>query len=190
MNLEGVLSFARTLMQRVVRPGGFAVDATAGNGHDTVFLARLVGEKGRVFGFDIQEEAIAKTKEQLSHHGLMDRVTLFQSGHEHLSDMIPDEVHGSVSGAMFNLGYLPGGNKSIATKAETTISAVNQLLQIMASGGIIALVVYHGHEEGARERDELVKFSRSLDQDAVQVLQYAFINQRNNAPFILAFEKK
>ncbi|MFS0644268.1 class I SAM-dependent methyltransferase [Siminovitchia sp. 179-K 8D1 HS] len=190
MNLEGVLSFTRTVMQRVVRPGGFVVDATVGNGHDTLFLAQLVGEKGQVFGYDIQQEAIAHTKKQLRERGLLERVTLFQTGHEHISETIPEQIHGSLSGAMFNLGYLPGGDKSIVTKAETTIMAVNQLLKMMASGGIIVLVVYHGHKEGEKERDQLIEFSRSLDQDVVQVLQYAFINQRNNAPFVLAFEKK
>lgn len=190
MNLEGVLSFTRTVMQRVVRPGGFVVDATVGNGHDTLFLAQLVGEKGKVFGYDIQEEAIANTKKQLLERGLLERVTLFQKGHEHISETIPEEIHGSLSGAMFNLGYLPGGNKAIVTKAETTIKAVNQLLKMMASGGIIVLVVYHGHDEGEKERDELMAFSRGLDQEMVHVLQYAFINQRNNAPFVLAFEKK
>ncbi|WP_339162071.1 class I SAM-dependent methyltransferase [Siminovitchia sp. FSL W7-1587] len=190
MNLEGVLSFTRTVMQRVVRPGGFVVDATVGNGHDTLFLAQLIGDTGRVFGYDIQEEAIANTKKQLQERELLERVTLFQTGHENISATIPEEIHGSLSGAMFNLGYLPGGNKSIVTRAETTIMAVKQLLNMMAPGGIIVLVVYHGHKEGEKERDELLKFSQNLDQDMVHVLQYAFINLKNNAPFVLAFEKR
>jgi 16S rRNA C1402 N4-methylase RsmH len=190
MKLDQILPFARKLLKLAIAPGDAAVDATIGNGHDTAFLADLVGEKGKVFGFDIQEQAITKTKERLKDLGLKNRVQLFLKGHEHVKETIPERYIGKIRGAIFNLGYLPGSDKSVVTKPNTTIAALEQLLDIMAPEGIIVLVVYHGHEEGARERDCLLEYVKQLDQKKAHVLQYQFINQVNNPPFIIAIEKR
>lgn len=190
MKLERILPFARQLLVQAVGAGDIAVDGTLGNGHDTKFLAELVGETGMVFGFDIQAEAIAATTTRLQESSLKERVTLYHQGHEHILYCIPPHYHGQIRGAIFNLGYLPGGDKSIVTTANTTMAAVEQLLDMMAPEGIIVLVIYHGHEEGARERDELLQYVKHLDQQRAHVLQYQFINQVNNPPFIIAIEKR
>jgi predicted methyltransferase len=190
MKLERILPFARRLMEQAIAPGDIVVDGTIGNGHDTVFLSKLVGETGRVYGFDIQELAIQATTSRLIENQLMQRVTLLHKSHEQMKDSIPQKDHGKISGAIFNLGYLPGGDKSIVTQSKSTISAVEQLLEIMAPEGIIVLVIYHGHEKGAVERDELLYFCQQLDQNLAYVLQYQFINQINSPPFIIAIEKK
>ena len=190
MIMERILPFAKSLLKKAVKPGDMVVDATLGNGHDTVFLAELVGEYGQVFGFDVQQEAISATKERLIGHNLIDRVTIFHEGHEQIFAKIPKDAHGKITGAIFNLGYLPGGDKNIVTRSETTISAIEQLLEIMASEGTIVLVIYHGHEQGAVERDHLLKYCQGLDQKTAHVLQYQFINQQNNPPFIIAIEKR
>lgn len=189
MKMDKILPFAKSLLHKAVNPGDIVVDATVGNGYDTVFLAGLVGESGHVFGFDIQEEAIAASKDRLIKQNLSERVTLFQSGHEHLFKLIPHIGHGKVTGAIFNLGYLPGSDKTIVTKPETTIAAIHQLLEIMTSEGIIVLVIYHGHKGGAEERDSLLSYCRQLDQKTAHVLQYQFINQQNSPAFIIAIEK-
>jgi hypothetical protein len=103
---------------------------------------------------------------------------------------LPDEVSGKLAAAVFNLGYLPGGDKQITTLGMSTIEAVNQLLTLMKQGGIIVLVVYHGHEEGKAEKDEVMSFVSEIDQAAAHVLQYQFINQKNSPPFIVAIEKR
>lgn len=190
MKLDGILPFARQLLEKAVSSGDIAVDATVGNGHDTAFLAGLVGKTGIVYGFDIQEQAITKTKMRLEEQMLLEQVTLFQKGHEEVQISIPDAHHGQIKGAIFNLGYLPGGDKHIVTTPKTTISAIEQLLEMMAPEGIIVLVIYHGHEEGAFERDALLKYVLQLDQKKAHVLQYQFINQQNNPPFIIAIEKR
>ncbi|MCA1056823.1 methyltransferase domain-containing protein [Rossellomorea aquimaris] len=190
MKLERILPFARKLLDNAVKPGDITIDATLGNGHDTLYLAQLVGENGRVYGFDIQEEAIQNTRDQLSTHELLDRVTLFQQGHETVMNVIPPVHHGKITGAIFNLGYLPGGDKEIVTRPKTTISAMNQILEMMAPEGILILVIYHGHPEGAVERDYLLRYVEQLDQHYVHVLRYQFVNQLNNPPFILALEKR
>lgn len=190
MSLERILPFSKTLLRSVLQTGDMAIDATAGNGHDTVFLAEQVGDTGKVFGFDIQQEAIEKTKARLKEKNLLDRVQLFQTSHANLLETLPKDVHGKVKAAVFNLGYLPGSDKSIVTKATSTIAAIEQLLEILTVGGLIVIVVYHGHEEGKRERDELLAYVTNIEQTKADVLRYEFINQKNHPPFILAIEKK
>ncbi|MBS4173883.1 class I SAM-dependent methyltransferase [Bacillus sp. FJAT-49736] len=190
MKLSRIINFAHSLLQTAVEEGDTVVDATVGNGHDTLLLAKLVGESGQVFGFDIQEEAIAQTEKRMEENMLAHRVTLFNRGHETIKETIPMQYYSTISAAVFNLGYLPGGNKEIVTKSNTTISAITQLLEIMPQEGIIIIVIYHGHPEGAKERNEVLNFVTHLDQKAAHVLRYEFINQRNNPPFIIAIEKR
>lgn len=190
MKLERILPFAKRLLELAVKPGDIAVDATVGNGHDTVFLAQLTGPSGRVYGFDIQEEALMSCKKKLEENDLQDRVTLFRTGHENMTKMIPPLYFGKITGAIFNLGYLPGGDKNIVTMAQTTIEAIDQLLRTMAPEGIIVIVIYHGHPEGADERDSLLRYAKSLDQNIAHVLEYRFLNKNNSPPFIIAIEKR
>ncbi|MBB3906987.1 MULTISPECIES: class I SAM-dependent methyltransferase [Anoxybacillaceae] len=190
MKLARILPFARSLIDLAVKKGDIAVDATVGNGHDTLYLAERVGKEGHVFGFDIQAQAIQNTMGRLQEHGVMEQVTLFQASHDQLIEKIPQRHHGQITAAIFNLGYLPGGDKQIVTKPHSTIRALEQLLQIMAPEGIIVLVIYHGHPEGAIERDALLKYVQTLDQKQAHVLRYEFINQINSPPFIVAIEKR
>jgi predicted methyltransferase len=190
MKLSRILPFARSLLDLALEPGDIAVDGTAGNGHDTAYLAQIVGENGHVYSFDIQTAAIQHTTAKLQTENLLSRCTLFQTGHEHLHQYIPTNKWTMIKAAIFNLGYLPGGDKSIVTNADTTISAVKQLLSRMAPEGIIVLVIYHGHPEGAIERDRLLDFVKQLPQDQAHVMQYGFINQKNAPPFIIAIEKR
>lgn len=185
MKLQRVLQYAKELLSQAIEEGEIAVDATAGNGHDTLFLTELVGEKGHVYSFDIQQEAVHSTIEHLTKHGVSKRATVILDGHEHISKYINQEI----AGAIFNLGYLPGANHEVVTKGNTTIQAIEQLLNLLKIGGIIVLVVYHGHEGGKEERDTVLNFVRSLPQKYVHVLRYEFINQKNDPPFIIALEK-
>src|ERR1700754_4394232 len=114
------LHFARTLIADTLWPGALAIDATAGNGHDTEFLAGLVGPAGTVYAFDIQEQAVNSTGERLRKAGLEDRVQVVHSGHEHMQRYIPAEHYGHINAVMFNLGYLPHGDKSITTREHTS----------------------------------------------------------------------
>jgi predicted methyltransferase len=190
MKLDRILPFARKLLKQAVTNGDIVVDATIGNGYDTSYLAELVGESGHVYGFDIQEEAVTNTTTRLSEHHLLKRVTIVQKSHDSLLSEIPVSHQNKITAAIFNLGYLPGGNKEIVTKPDTTIAAIEQLLKVMAPEGLIVLVIYHGHEEGAFERDVLLDYVIKLDQQKAHVLNYRFLNQANNPPFIIAIEKR
>jgi predicted methyltransferase len=190
MKVHGILPFARFLLEQAVRPGDIAVDCTVGNGHDTLFLAQLVGEEGIIYGFDIQEQAITQTTNRLKEHNVFTRCELFLKGHEQVRKVISEQDYPRLKGAIFNLGYLPGGDKSVVTQATSTLAAVSALLEMMPSGGIIVLVIYHGHEEGKNEKNSVLSFVEQIDQRLAHVLKYEFINQVNDPPFVVAIEKR
>ena len=185
MILKRVLPFAKDLLASVVEKGDSVVDATAGNGHDTLFLADLVGENGHVYAFDVQKDAIQSTGEKLEQANLSKQVSLIHDGHENVAKY----VTGEVSAAIFNLGYLPGSNHEIVTRGTSTVQAIESLLKVLKVGGLIVLVVYHGHEGGKEEKDLLLTFVQQLPQAFAHVISYQFVNQQNNPPFIIAIEK-
>ncbi|HEY8363952.1 MAG TPA: class I SAM-dependent methyltransferase [Haloplasmataceae bacterium] len=188
MSLEKVLNFSHTLIKSCTKEGDIVIDATIGNGNDILFLSQIVKDKGKVFGFDIQDDAINNTKDLLKKYNCTN-VTLFKQGHENLLSIIPKEYQGNISCGIFNLGYLPKGNKNITTKKDTTIKALESLLSILKINGIVVLVIYSGHMEGKIEKDGLLEYVKSLNQKDYQVLLYQFINQINDAPFLIAIEK-
>ncbi|WP_062047654.1 class I SAM-dependent methyltransferase [Bacillus sp. JCM 19034] len=189
MNVLGILPFARSLLENALQNGDFAVDCTIGNGHDTVFLAKLVGNTGHIYGFDIQEDAILQTQQRLEKEQL-NHVSLFHCGHEQIATKLRAESLQKVKAAIFNLGYLPGGDKSIVTRGETTILAIEALLEYMPKGGTIVLVIYHGHCEGKEEKKIIESYVTQIEQRKAHVLKYQFINQVNDPPYIIGIEKR
>jgi len=144
----------------IVQPGDAVIDATAGNGHDTGFLAGLVGPEGKVYAFDIQPQALEATRQRLETEGLAAQVVLLDSGHERLDVVLPTVIKGRIAAIMFNLGYLPGSNKRIVTQSDTTIKALEIARDWLMPGGILTVMAYPGHGGGA---DELDAVRRWLD---------------------------
>jgi tRNA A58 N-methylase Trm61 len=140
----------------VLREGDLAIDATAGNGHDTVFLAKLVGETGKVIAFDVQEQAIVSTRERLAAETLLERVKLVHGSHGLIAE---HATPGSVSAVMFNLGYLPGGDHAVITRTEETLQALDGALGVLRPGGILTIVCYPGHEGGNEESSAVVAWA-------------------------------
>lgn len=185
MKLERVLQYAQTLLKSAINEGDIAVDATAGNGHDTLFLAQLVGDDGFVYAFDVQKQAVDATLHRLLDNALEHRALVLKDGHENVAKY----VNKPIAGAIFNLGYLPGSDHEVITRPNTTIQALESLLKLLKIGGIIVLVIYHGHEGGKEERDEVIRFVSELPQKYIHVLRYEFLNQKNDPPFVIALEK-
>ncbi|KRK97713.1 SAM-dependent methyltransferase [Secundilactobacillus odoratitofui DSM 19909 = JCM 15043] len=188
MNLESALSYSHTLLKPIIQAGDTVIDATVGNGHDTIFLAGLVGHSGQVLGFDVQQVALDETALQLQLTGQAHQVQLIHDGHQNLDHYLaPDQ---QISAAIFNLGYLPGSDKTIITHAQTTLSALDCCLSHLRRGGIVALVVYYGHEGGEAEKTAVLNEVQQLDQHEFQVLQYGFINQVHQPPFLIAVQRR
>ena len=146
---------AHQFVARYVAPGDAVIDATAGNGHDTLFLARLTGTNGQVFAFDNQAQAIAATRARLEQAGEDKQVRLFCCGHEYLNQAIEPMSSKKISAVMFNLGYLPGSDRSHTTDVNTTLRALEQALSLLAPGGIISIIAYTGHPEGQQETEQI-----------------------------------
>jgi ubiquinone/menaquinone biosynthesis C-methylase UbiE len=136
------------LLSRFVRNGDKVVDATCGNGHDTLLLAGLAGGEGHVWGFDIQQQAISETGRRVADAGVDGRVTLVRAGHEELSRHIAEPLQA----VCFNLGYLPGGDRKIVTRPETTVVALEQAVRLLVPGGLVVVTVYPGHDGGTVEQ--------------------------------------
>ncbi|WP_314342798.1 class I SAM-dependent methyltransferase [Simonsiella muelleri] len=185
MQLQGILPFAHSLLSGCLKTGDIAVDGTMGNGNDTLFLAQLVGETGKVYAFDIQAAALLATERRLREADVLTRVSLIQVGHENLAQYVPQNV----AAAVFNFGYLPRGNHAITTLPETSLQAIQSALNLLKINGLLVLVVYHGHEMGKLESHAINHFVEQLPQNAFRVLRYEFVNQANCPPYILAIEK-
>ncbi len=147
----------------MLRAGDLAVDATAGNGHDTLFLAERVGEDGRVIAFDIQAAAIDATRMRLEAAGLSGRVELHQASHGRL---LETAGRGTVTAVMFNLGYFPGGDHAVITRTEETLAALGQALEALRPGGLLTIVCYPGHPGGDEESDAVLAWGGALAADA------------------------
>lgn len=186
-----ILSFAHQLVRERVQPGETVIDATLGNGHDTLFLAQTTGDRGHVYGFDVQEAAVEASRRRLASAGIEEeRYTLFLRNHAEMLDVLPSGVRGHVAAVMFNLGYLPGSDRRIMTQEASTLQALDAALAVLRSGGIITAVVYPGHEGGEREAAAVERWASELPQEQCQVLLYRFLNQRNAPPYVVAIEKR
>lgn len=174
-----ITQYCHERIKQMIREPLLCIDATAGTGKDTAFLATLVGEKGRVISMDIQEMAIEQTKKRLAKEQLSDRVKVVLDSHAHM-DRYANE--GSVSLIMFNLGYLPGGDHNLSTKAETTIEALEKGLTLLREGGMISLLIYSGGDSGFEEKNQVLAWLRELPDDKYTVLVEAFYNKPNNPP--------
>ncbi len=179
---------AHQLIQNYLRVGDSAIDATSGNGHDTLFLAKSVGDSGQVFAFDIQQQAINATRQHIVEQLSMDRVELFHCSHERMQDHIPPQYQGQIKAVIFNLGYLPSSDKTVITHQHSTIKALQQALQILACPGIVCITAYPGHAGGEQELHALERFFQQLDK---QLYKTTCLNkaEKPSAPRLYSIEK-
>ena len=182
---QNAIELSHEYIERTVRPGDTVVDATAGNGNDTLFLAKLVGENGRVFAFDIQEAAIKNTKKRLSDAGVSERCTVIEDGHQNMKKYVGCPV----KAVMFNFGYLPGGDHGIFTVAETSIEAIKAAMELISDDGIITLAIYYGGDSGFEEHDALLEFLKDISNNEYSVLYHDFINYPNCPPLVVSITR-
>ena len=137
-----------------------AIDATAGNGYDTLFLAEQVGSAGKVTAIDIQDCAIRSTREKLESTGIIGRVKLVTDDHAAALGKLIEANREKIAAITFNLGYLPGSDKSIQTNAESTDVALAASIQLLSPGGYLCVTAYRGHSGGIAEAETVGAFMR------------------------------
>ncbi|MBQ9718492.1 MAG: methyltransferase domain-containing protein [Clostridia bacterium] len=179
-----LLAMHKLFLNNHIREGGVVADFTMGNGHDTEWLARAVGETGRVYAFDIQEDAVEHTRARLTEAGVIDRCTLILDSHANAADYI----HEPICAGVFNLGYLPGGDRTKTTLHESTRIAVEAAISRVDRDGIILIAVYPGHPEGTVEGNMLDEMLATLDHRKFSVSRLRIINSPTS-PFFFAVER-
>ena len=165
-----------------LREGDVAVDFTMGNGNDTLFLSRAVGEAGRVYAFDIQEDALTSTREHLIANGAPENYTLICASHHRVKEFVNEPI----KAGMFNLGYLPrSGRKAVTTMRETTMPAVEAALELLAPDGVLIVAIYPGHEEGALEGEMLREYFSGLSKYRICPSEFKILNSPTSPYFFL-----
>lgn len=187
MNQSQITFWCHEIIRSQAPEGGFYIDATMGNGNDTLFLCELAGKEGSVLAFDIQEKALEATKALLDSRGYSNRARLVKDGHENM-DLYAKPLSADV--ICFNFGYLPGGDHSIATSAGTSLTAIQKGLDILKSGGMMSLCIYSGGDTGFEEKDRILSFLKELPARDYTVIVNEYYNRRNNPPVPVFIFKK
>lgn len=172
---------AQTLVRSTLKSGDIAIDATAGNGFDTQFLAESVGPTGMVYGFDIQLAAIQATSRRLA-EACLNNVQLLQRDHAEMRSAIPLEFHGRISAIMWNLGYLPGGDKQLTTTLQSTLAAIQSGIALLADGGIMTIIAYTGHPGGLEETAAVEALLKGLNPNEYQFTEPSPASNRTSPP--------
>ncbi len=179
--LLNVVPFVHEILEKTVSKEDITIDATCGNGNDTLLLSNI----GKfVYGFDIQNLAIKNTDKLLQEHN-KSNYKLIMDSHENIDQYI----HNKIKAITFNLGYLPGSDKTILTNESSTIEAINKSCNLLSSGGIICITLYIGHTGGANEAVQVENFAKTLNNRLFKVAKYNFIN-REKSPYVIIIEKQ
>ncbi len=173
------LSLVHQQLEQFIRPGDFVIDATAGNGRDTVFLCGLTGEEGKVLAFDIQQQAVDNTRKRLAEAGWEQTGTVVLDSHANMAQYAQP---GTVDCIVFNLGWLPGGDHAIFTHADSTIAAIEAGLELLRDGGLMCVSIYYGGASGYEERDTLLEYIKTINPDRYTVLVTQFANRAGDPP--------
>lgn len=185
---SSLTSKAHTIVRRAVVRGDAVLDATAGNGYDTVFLAGLT-ETQNVFAIDIQQTAIINTRERLREASLSG-VQLLHGDHARELERIITAVPQGITGfgaVMFNLGYLPGSNKIDTTQAESTVKALRLSEKILRPGGVITVIAYRGHSGGQEEAAAVLKLAEEFNECRTDVIESE--SSDPTSPVLIVFRK-
>ncbi len=182
-----ITDWVHSVLASSIEDGDICIDATAGKGKDTLFLAELVGESGKILAFDIQKDAIDQAEKLICENGYQKRVEFILDGHEHMDQYIEND---SVSVILFNLGYLPGGDHSLATKESTTLEAAGKGLDILKKQGVMCICIYSGGDSGFTEKEAVLSWAQNLPAKEYDVISCPFINKPNNPPLPVFIRKR
>lgn len=179
---------AHNIINQSLAKGDIAIDATLGNGHDTLFLARQVGKQGIVYGFDIQHQAIEATRSRLESNNISANIKLMHVNHSQMEAYIPAQYQGKIKAIMFNLGYLPGSDRAIITQTDTTLFALNKSIMLLSPGGIISISAYPGHAGGKTESIRITKWCKQLNPEQYST-KIIYCSTKDKAPRLFIINK-
>lgn len=179
MNNFQATHWCHHFLKEHIKEGDFCIDATVGNGNDTLLLCQLAGTTGKVMGFDIQKAAIDTANKVLLSAGLNHRARLILDSHSHMSHYA---ASGTVDCIVFNFGYLPKGDHKLATRPDTSKEAIKQGLTLLKKGGMMSLCIYSGGDSGFEERDVLLAYLKKLDTRCYIVIVSSYYNRPNHPP--------
>lgn len=185
MQNYSAVSLAQMILLPHLKKCMVAVDATAGNGWDTLFLATNTPQDAIIYSFDIQKSAISATKSLLLKENLINKVKLISDSHENLSMYVRDNI----DVVMFNLGYLPGGDHNITTDPESTVVAVEESLKLLKVGGFLTIIAYPGHQVGETEFLRIATFLKLLPAKIFAVNSWLAVNASKKPPILYVIEK-
>lgn len=180
-----ILETEKSFILKHIKEGDTVADFTMGNGYDTLFFSKAVGASGRVFAFDIQPAALESTQKRLIENGAPENYTLICDSHHNAKNYIDRKI----KAGMFNLGYLPGGDKTVTTKRETTLAAVDAAIELMDSDAILLIAVYPGHEEGEIEGELINEKLSLLDRKKYCCAKFRIINSPSSSYFYIVESK-
>ena len=168
-----------------IKKGGVAIDFTMGNGHDTLWLSEAMGEGGKVYAFDIQPQALESSRRLLEAENAPKNYTLILDSHSNVMDYVSEKI----CVGMFNLGFLPGGDKSITTKRETTMVAIRAAIDLLDDDGALLIAVYPGHAEGTIEGELIEEELSKLNRKELCASKFKIVNSPTS-PFFFVVERK
>lgn len=174
-----ITAWCHKIMEMHLPKQGVYVDATMGNGHDTLFFCRLAGKAGHVYAFDIQKSALEHTQGLLEKEGIEKGFTLILDSHIYMGDHLARET---VDGILFNCGYLPGGDHSMATRPKTTVKAIEVGLDLLKKGGVMGICLYSGGDTGFEEKESVLAYLQKLDARLYTVIVQEYHNRGNHPP--------
>lgn len=184
-----LLQQTHALLEKQLHNGNIAIDATAGNGHDSLFLAQQIAPTGLVYSFDIQAAAIQATHNRLVAANLREVALLIQHSHAQMFEFIAAEHHSKINAIMFNLGYLPRGDKTVITETNSTLLALNAAIELLAPHGILTILAYPGHQGGDRETSEVENWCQHLNPEKFSLEIKLSAEPKPSAPRLFIVQK-
>lgn len=182
--IRKMTDFNAILWGAYLKRGMCVLDATLGNGHDAVMIKSYIGDEGHLYGFDVQERALSISAEKLK---AFQNVSLFLASHDTVDQQIPKDV---LDAAIYNLGFLPGGDKTQTTQCMSSLLSIQKVLYLLKVGGVLSVTFYPGHHEGKQEAEVITAYLKSLDAKRYHVMSNCYTNQSEEAPFTIWVEKK
>lgn len=190
MALYRTIPFVRHILEKHLHPQGYVIDATLGNGNDTLTCANLLGASGKIFGFDVQQQAIMNTRAKLEKNGHQCAIAYIHDSHEYLLAHLAEYV-GKIDCVIFNLGYLPhADNQAMTTMISSTYKALLQAMILLKERGLLIVVTYPGHPSGLVEHQQLMQLFQKANPDFYFITTYYQMNHTENPPHIFLVEKR